>query len=162
MTVTAKTLEATAQFLLEQAAKAAAASPNEASLRHELEKALESCCEKIGAPWTPFRLDLTLTGVESKQARFADVAHGALVIEYERPRSLSKGQRMLEHAQEQAEDYARLLADQEGRHAGEYTLVVWDGSHIAYGRLENGKSAWTPLTQFGLAGAKRLLNALAS
>lgn len=162
MPVTAKTLQATAQFLLEQAAKAAAASPNEASLRHELEKALENCCEKIGAPWTPFRLDLTLTGVESKQARFADVAHGALVIEYERPHSLSKGQRMLEHAQEQAEDYARLLADQEGRPAGEYTLVVWDGSHIAYGRLENGKSAWTPLTQFGLAGAKRLLNALAS
>lgn len=155
-------LESAARHLLEQTSKAVANAPNEASLRHELEKALEKCCQHIGATWTPFRLDLALTGVESKQARYADVAHGAVVIEYERPNSLARGQRQLRHAQGQAEGYARLLAVQEGRLAGDYSLVVWDGSHISFGRLVNGSSTWSPLAQFGLAGAKQLLNALAS
>lgn len=162
MTVPPKTLETTAQLLLESAAKAAAGAPNEASLRHELEKALEACCERIGAPWTPFRLDLTVTGVESKSPRYADVAHGAVVIEYERPYSLAKGSSALQHAQAQSEEYARLLADQEGRLAGDYVLIVWDGSHIAFGHLENGSASWSALTQFGLASSKRLLTALAS
>lgn len=153
-------IDATARFLLERTFKAASAAPNESSLRHELETALEACCARIGAPWTPFRLDLTVTGVESGHARYVDVAHGAVIIEYERPNSLAKSQRLLDHAQQQAEGYGRLLSDQEGRSAGEYTLVVWDGSHIAFGRLENGRSAWSPLTQFGTASAKRLLGAL--
>ncbi|MBL9180452.1 MAG: N-6 DNA methylase [Verrucomicrobiaceae bacterium] len=158
----AKNIELSAQHLLKQTLKAAASATNEASLRHELEKALETCCAQLSVAWTPFRLDLALTGTESKQARYADVAHGAVVIEYERPNSLAKGRRQLLHAQQQAEDYARLLAVQEGRMAGDYALVVWDGSHIAFGRLDNGSSKWEPLTQFGIAGAKRLLGALAS
>lgn len=157
-----KNLETTAHYLLKQALKATTSAPNEASLRHELEKALETCCEQLGVAWTPFRLDLALTGVESRQARYADVAHGAVVIEYERPNSLGKGRRQLLHAQQQAEEYARLLAAQEGRMAGDYALVVWDGSHIAFGRLDSGSARWDPLTQLGLAGAKRLLGALAS
>lgn len=161
MPASLQSLDDAAQLLLKKVSKATAGSPNEASLRHELETALEDCCKRIGVPWTPFRLDLTLTGVESRQPRFADVAHGAVIIEYERPYSLSKGQRNLDHAKEQAEEYARLLADQEGRPPGEYVLVVWDGSHIAFGHLENGGSSWSSLTQFGIAGAKRLLNALA-
>jgi hypothetical protein len=159
---TSRNLETVAQHLLKQALRATTSAPNEASLRHELEKALETCCEQLGVAWTPFRLDLALTGVESKQARYADVAHGAVVIEYERPNSLAKGRRQLLHAQKQTDDYARLLAAHEGRMAGDYVLVVWDGSHIAFGRLDNGTSKWEPLTQFGLASAKRLLGALAS
>lgn len=155
-------LEPTAQLLLEKALVATAGSPNESSLRHELEKALEECCAALEIPWTPFRLDLALTGVEKKQKRFADVAHGAVVIEYERPGSLSRGRSMASHAQEQAEGYARLLSAQEGRPEGEYTLVIWDGSHIAFGRLENGSAAWSALTPFGKAGASRLLTALST
>lgn len=158
----ANKLDHTAQHLLKQTLKATASAPNEASLRHELEKALETCCGQLDIAWTPFRLDLALTGIESKQTRYADVAHGAVVIEYERPNSLGKSQRQLQHAQQQAEDYAMLLAAQEGRMAGDYTLVVWDGSYIAFGRLDNRSSKWDPLTQFGFAGAKRLLGALGS
>ena len=162
MPPTAIPLDLTAQFLLKQTLKATANAPNEASLRHELEKALEACCGQLGVAWTPFRLDLTLTGIESKQIRYADVAHGAVVIEYERPNSIGKGKRQLQHAQLQAEEYASLLAAQEGRMAGDYSLVVWDGAHIAFGRLNNKSSTWDPLTQFGFASAKRLLGALAS
>lgn len=153
-------LDDIAHDLLAGVTAAAAGAPNEASLRHELEKALEQACRKLGTPWTPFRLDLTLPTADPRRKRFVDVAHGAVIIEYEPPRSLARSERAVAHAIAQAEEYARLLAGHEGRSVGDYQLVIWDGSHIAFGGVRNGGPAWSALAGFSMAGAKRLLGAL--
>ena len=149
-----------ARQLLVVATTATAGAPNEANLRHELEKGLEVACRDIGVPWSPFRLDLTLQTSDPRRKRFADVAHGAVIIEYEPPKSLSGSERATTHAKEQAEEYARLLSAEEGRQVSDYQLVIWDGSHIAFGEVQNGGASWSSLTSFGMAGAKRLLGAL--
>jgi hypothetical protein len=155
-----ETLDAAARDLLAATSAATASAPNEASLRHELENALQAACQGLNVPWTPFRLDLTLPTTAPRRKRFADVAHGAVVIEYEPPRSLAGSGRATTHAQSQADEYARLLAGEEGRRVSDYRLVIWDGSHIAFGEIQNGGGVWSSLTHFGMAGAKRLLTAL--
>ena len=155
-----ESLDEIARQLLAAATSATVGAPNEASLRHELEKALEVACREIGVPWSPFRLDLTLPTSDPRRKRFADVAHGGVIIEYEPPQSLAGGERATAHAKSQAEEYARLLADEEGRKVSDYQLVIWDGSHIAFGEAQNDGPRWSTLTSFGMAGAKRLLGAL--
>ena len=155
-----RSLDDIARQLLSVAATATASSPNETNLRHELEKALEVACHDIGVPWSPFRLDLTLQTSDPRRKRFADVAHGAVIIEYEPPKSLGGSERATAHAKGQAEEYARLLSAEEGRPVSDYQLVIWDGSHIAFGEVQNGGASWSSLTGFGMAGAKRLLGAL--
>jgi hypothetical protein len=155
-----QSLDDIARQLLIAAAAATASAPNEASLRHELEKALEKACVEIGVAWSPFRLDLTLPTSDPRRKRFADVAHGAVIIEYEPPRSLAGSDSATAHAKDQAEEYARLLSAEEGRAVSDYQLVIWDGSHIAFGEVQNGGGHWSSLTSFGTAGAKRLLGAL--
>jgi hypothetical protein len=154
-------LDDVARKLLAAATEATASAPNEASLRHELENALEMACRALEIPWTPFRLDLTLPTSDPRRKRFADVAHGAILIEYEPPRSLSGSGTSVAHAKSQAEEYVRLLCSEEGRLVGDYQMVIWDGSHIAFGEVRNGGPDWSPLTGFGMAGAKRLVSALA-
>ncbi|MCU0783694.1 MAG: N-6 DNA methylase [Verrucomicrobia bacterium] len=149
-----------ARKLLVATTAATAGAPNEASLRHELEKALEQACREMGVAWSPFRLDLTLPTSDPRRKRFADVAHGAVVIEYEPPQSLAGSEKATAHAKSQAEEYARLLSAEEGRAVSDYQLVIWDGSHIAFGEVQNGGASWSSLTSFGMAGAKRLLGAL--
>jgi len=127
-----------ARALLAAATEATASAPNEASLRHELENALEKACREMGVPWTPFRLDLTLHTSDPRRMRFADVAHGAVIIEYEPPRSLLGSEKSIAHAKSQAEEYARLLCLEEGRPVSDYQMVIWDGSHIAFGEVRNG------------------------
>jgi len=156
-----QSLDDAARALLTAATEAAASAPNESSLRHELENALEKACRKIGVPWTPFRLDLTLPASDPRRKRFADVAHGVVIIEYEPPRSLGGSEKSLAHAKSQAEEYARLLCREEGRRVSDYQMVIWDGSHIAFGKVPNGRPHWTALTGFSMAGAERLLAALA-
>ncbi len=68
-----------AQRLVAAAAIATAGAPNEASLRQELESSLRQSSEVLGISWTPFRLDLTLR--TDRRAIYADVAHGAVVID---------------------------------------------------------------------------------
>lgn len=155
-----KSLEDIARQLLVVATAATASAPNETNLRHELEKALEVACHDLGVPWSPFRLDLTLQTSDPRRKRYADVAHGAVVIEYEPPKSLGRSEKATTHAQGQAEEYARLLSGEEGRPVSDYQLVIWDGSHIAFGEVQNGGTNWSSLTGFGMAGAKRLLGAL--
>ncbi len=143
--------------LVEAAGTVTAGSPNEANLRHGLENALEVACRAIGAPWTPFRLDLALRS-SGKNIRFADVAHGAVLIEYEASRSFrGREGRQLQHARHQAEEYAEYLAPHEGRPLPAYQLVVWDGSHIAFGRHTSSGPQWDPLEVFEVAAATRLL-----
>ena len=107
--------EDTARKLLSAAVAATAGSPNESSLRHELENALEKACGEMGVAWSPFRLGLTLQTSDPRRKRFADVAHGAIIIEYESPQSLLGSEKAIAHAKEQAEEYAGLLSGEEGR-----------------------------------------------
>ena len=147
-----------------QAAEVTAASPNESSLRHELEKCLEAGVVALDGPWTPFRLDLTLRGSGGTGVKgFADVAHGAVVIEYEPPRSFSgRSGANLRHAQKQAEEYSLWLSQEEGRSIADYVLVAWDGAHISFGRQQVDGSQWIALAPFNTDGAERLLRHLVS
>jgi hypothetical protein len=147
--------------LAARASQATAGAPNETSLMHELEKELERSCSALDIPWTPFRLDVTLHGAGF--TRFADVAHGAVVIEYEPPRTF--GGRLgarLEHARAQACEYGELLAAMEGRDRQEYVLVAWDGAHIDFGRLVDAHARWQGPVPFTASTAERLLRHLAS
>ena len=139
---------------------ASEAAKNEAQLRHELESALKAACEEMCISWTPFQLERTLK-TTGKPAKFADVAHGAVIIEYEPPKSFSGrvGSKAL-HARCQAEEYAVLISAEEGRSLCEYVLVIWDGSHISFGQYCGDTAVWEELLHFDLNVAKRLLASL--
>ncbi len=149
-----------AKELVTKALRAAASAGNETQLRHEIEKVLETACAILSVPWTPFQLDRSLRGNASK-IRFVDVAHGAVVIEYEPPQSFGGmiGAK-LKHARQQVEEYAQLLAEEEGRPLHEYVLVAWDGSHINFGRLVADARIWETLMPFDQHAATRLLTEL--
>lgn len=136
------------------------ASKNEAQLRHELENALEAACMAESIPWTPFQLERALKEA-GKPTKFADVAHGAVIIEYEPPKSFSgrAGSKAV-HARKQAEEYAVLISAEEGRHLSKYVLVAWDGSHICYGRFEDTGPVWEDVVLFDANCADRLLTVL--
>lgn len=136
------------------------AARNEAQLRHELENALKAACEERLIPWTPFQLERALKKA-GKPTKFADVAHGAVIIEYEPPKSFSgRIGSKAKHARRQAEEYVVLISAEEGRDLGEYVLVVWDGSHISFGRYEDFLPIWEELVQFDASAASRLIAAL--
>lgn len=145
--------------LLKSVSAATASSNNETQLRHELENHLEEACRALSIPWTPFQLDRSLkTG---KNTKFVDVAHGAVVIEYEPPKSFAGKQGgKLKHAQLQAEEYAELLATEEGRRIREYVLVAWDGAHISFGRISEGVPTWEPIIPCDSLALERLLSEL--
>lgn len=151
-----------ASGLVTAAATATAGSPNEENLRHELEKALESACGRAGIVWTAYQLERTLRGGDAAKTRFTDVAHGGVVIEYEPPRSFSGGAalRVIAHAQDQANEYAEMLAEEEGRPLDEYSLIVWDGAHISFGRYDGSEFAWEAIGPFAETSATRLLQML--
>ena len=143
--------------LVRTAARVTDAAPNEEVLRHELEIALNSACDKLQIPWTPYQLDRTLFG--DGLVRFADVIHGAVIIEYEPPKSFGarEASSKLAHAREQAEEYAELTCIEEGRDLAEYELVVWDGASISFGRYLDDEFRWSRLTAFDLSAARSLL-----
>jgi hypothetical protein len=136
------------------------ASKNEAQLRHELEKLLEQECLTRSIAWTPFQLERALKSV-GKSTKFADVAHGAIIIEYEPPKSFAgrTGSKAL-HARLQAEEYAELISLEEGRPLEEYILVAWDGAHITFGLHDGTAHKWEPVIVFDSSSAARLLAAL--
>lgn len=149
-----------ASRLASVAAAAAEAAQNEAQLRHELEAALKQACEAKRIPWTPFQLERALKE-SGKPTKFADVAHGAVVIEYEPPKSFAgKANGKARHARTQAEEYAILISAEEGRRLEDYVLVVWDGSHISFGNYIAGEPEWDGVVPFDTAAASRLLDLL--
>lgn len=153
-------LRAHTAAIVSEVRTATAGSPNEASLRHELEAILERHCRALDIPWTPFQLDRAL-GPNGNGVRFVDVAHGAVVIEFEAPSSFGGREgAKLRQAQQQAGEYTRLLQREEGRLLSEYVLVAWDGSHISFGRFDEDQPRWEPLGPFDDASALRLLLAL--
>ena len=148
--------------LVRAVTSATEASKNEAQLRHELEKALEQECLELSIAWTPFQLERALK-VAGKPTKFADVAHGAVIIEYEPPKSFGgrAGSKAL-HARRQAEEYAELISAEEGRPLQEYVLVAWDGSHITFGKHDGAAPQWEPVSAFDQLSAGRLMASLAS
>ncbi len=147
-----------AQAIVSDVHTATAAAANETTLRHELEGILERRCKALGIPWVPYQLDRALYPTDGNGIRFVDVAHGAVIIEYESPGAFGgrEGTR-LRHARHQAEEYALRLHREEGRPLSEYVLVAWDGGHISFGHFEDAKSAWDALTPFSADAALRLL-----
>jgi hypothetical protein len=155
------TVRQAAGRLVPAVATATAASPNEQSLRHEIENRLEAACMTLDIPWTAYQLDRTLRVDKKRAPRFVDVVHGAVVIEYEPP-SCFKGREgvTLNHARGQAEEYTELLSDEEGRALTEYVLVAWDGASISFGRHTGTAFVWEPVEPFERSSAERLLTAL--
>ena len=138
------------------------ASKNEAQLRHELEKALEQECSARSIAWTPFQLERALKAA-GKPTKFADVAHGAVIIEYEPPKSFGgRAGSKAAHARHQAEEYAELISAEEGRPLQEYVLVAWDGSHITFGKYDGAAHQWESMSAFDQLSAGRLMAALES
>lgn len=153
---------ATTTLLVSAVVSAAEISKNEAQLRHELENALEQSCLELSIPWTPFQLERALKAI-GKPTKFADVAHGAVVIEYEPPKSFSgRAGANASHARKQAEEYAELIAAEEGRALQEYVLVAWDGAHITFGHFDGAAATWEDVVPFDRVSADRLLSALKS
>ncbi|MGJ7488764.1 N-6 DNA methylase [Variovorax sp. ZT4R33] len=150
----------TCSSLVSAVLSAAEASRNEAQLRHELENALEQACLAMSIPWTPFQLERALK-TAGKPTKFADVAHGAVIIEYEPPKSFSgRAGSKANHARQQAEEYAELISAEEGRSLLEYVLVAWDGAHITFGRFDGAAAIWEEVVAFNTLSADRLLSAL--
>src|SRR4051812_35729065 len=91
-----------AQKLVEKVVEITDAAGNEANLRHEIEKKLEIICNELGIPWIPFQLERRVSTGKGKGKRFIDVAHGAVIVEYEAPKSFrgTTGSKLL-HAREQ-------------------------------------------------------------
>jgi Putative RNA methylase family UPF0020 len=149
-----------ASRLVTDVARVVEAAPNEQNLRHEIEKLLEAACDRLGIGWTAYQLDRTLT-TDTRRVRFVDVVHGALVIEYERPGCFGgRAGATAAHARAQAEEYAALLAVEEGRTLTGYVLLAWDGASVSFGRYGRGGFEWEPVRPFDLAAAQRLLAVL--
>jgi hypothetical protein len=92
-----------AERLVVEVSSATDASPNEENLRHEIEIHLEQACSRLDIPWTAYQLDRNVQR-SGRPARFVDVVHGAVVIEYEPPRCFRGYEgATLEHARRQAE-----------------------------------------------------------
>jgi len=150
-----------ARRLTDRVAEATASSRNEATLRHQIENALKAESDALGIPWYPLQLDEALAVPSGAGRRFVDVAHGSVVVEYESPRSFSGREgAQVKHAAAQAEEYARLIAAEEGRGLGEYSLLIWDGAHIAFGRLDEETAVWERLVPFTRQVALRLIRLL--
>ena len=140
---------------------AADGAGNEANLRHEVELLLRQACQALGIPYVPYQFERALRG-DHRHVAFADVVHGGIIIEYEPPKSFSGGrsQAGLQHAKNQAADYAARMACDEGRSIEEYVLIVWDGTHIAFGTTDGATPSWEPLVAFDDKQASRLLTLL--
>lgn len=150
----------TIKTLVSEALLASNTTASEAPLQMALESALEIACKEAGAPWLPYNIEVALKNARGK-TQFADAIHGAVVIEYEAPKSF-KGQANARYKEacRQAEDYSQLLSRKEGRPLGDYQLVVWDGETISFGSLSGAAAAWESPVQFDAKNAKRLLQAI--
>jgi hypothetical protein len=147
----------TTSRLASAATAAAESAQNEAQLRHELEVILRQACHERGIAWTPFQLERALKE-KGKPTKFADVAHGAVIIEYEPPKSFNaKTNAKAKHARNQAEEYAVLISKEEGRSLCDYSLVIWDGSHISFGNYVDNAPQWNDVIPFDSTAADRLL-----
>lgn len=134
------------------------ASGNETNLRHEIEHLLQRECQNLSIPYVPYQLERPIRAGR-RHPIYADVVHGGVIIEYESPRSFSSGgaSAKIQNAKKQAEQYAKHMVLEEGRPIHQYSLVIWDGSHIAFGTVEETGPLWGSLGQFDHTYAEHLL-----
>ncbi len=147
--------------LVEETAEATNGSQNEAQLQLKIEQSLKSLSQNLNSAWKPCPIQRR---VEKSPGRYqwVDSAHGAVVIEYEPPKSFkNKNNAKCKHAKTQAEDYALLLHRDEGRELTDYTMVAWDGESITFGTYDSdGNPSWETVQQFDKKAANRLVQEL--
>ena len=147
-----------ANVLATRVSEATALASNELQLQHAVEGYLETACQLLGLPWAPFSINVSLRGQGGKRTRFSDAVHGAVIIEYKKPGGFrGREGHLFGVAKKEAQDYAALMQGQEGRDIDEYILVAWDGSHICFGKMDNGAWQWENLVGFDQTQAHRLL-----
>ena len=138
--------------------EAARVSANEEQLKINAEKILEGLCHERGIFWNSYTYEHSF---DSGRRRI-DAVHGSTVIEYEPPRSFGGVENaQLIHARGQAEEYAALLSEEEGRQVGRYSLVAWDGETITFGRPVDDGFVWEPARSFDNLCLNRLLTLIA-
>ena len=147
-----------AERLAAAVAVATTSSDNESTLRHEIEQLLKRECIALSIPHLPYQLERKL-GRQQKRPVFADVVHGEIIIEYKSPRLFKAGHASTKvgKAKEQVKEYAELMANEEGREISDYTLVIWDGTHIAFGNVDGEVGNWGELFAFQTTQAHHLL-----
>ncbi len=130
------------------------AAQNEEQLKIEVEGILKSLCENNGIFWNPYTYERSF-----RSGKFRlDAVHGSTIIEYEPPKSFARMEgAQLRHARRQAEDYCGLLAAEEGRRNGAYTLVAWDGETVSFGDAREGEYFWDEPRLFDATCLYRLL-----
>ena len=136
-------------------------SQNEAQLQQAIEQSFKELSIKLDHSWKPCPIERRVTNTKGKY-KWVDSAHGAVIIEYESPKSFNKkNNAKCKHAKAQAEEYAELLHRDEGRELSDYTMIAWDGESIAFGRYNsNRKPEWETLQRFDEKAANRLIKEL--
>ena len=153
-------LTSQAAELARQVSFATTGTSNEFQLHQAIEGYLEQACKELGISWVAFSVNVSLIGSD-KQRRFADAVHGAVIIEYKRPKSFrGRDGNVLQEAKAQAEEYAKLMEAEEGRSIEKYVLIAWDGGHINFGQIIDGRGQWESLQDFNSTQAQGLLKLL--
>lgn len=135
--------------------EAANASNNEEQFKINAERVIEELCTKLNIFWNPYTYEHRLTLNNHR----IDAVHGSTIIEYEPPRSFNNSENaQLRHARKQAEEYANLLSQEEGRPINRYSLVAWDGETITFGYISNNKFIWEPARPLDGLCLNRLLS----
>ena len=136
---------------------AADASGNEDNLEREAELSLRSECHIVGFLHLPYQFENAQRD-DNKRIAVADCVHGDVVEEYEPPKLFSAGntQSKVEYATGQSLNYTKLMARDEGRPIGEYVVIVWDGTQIAFGTTASHAAQCERLVPFDARQAARL------
>lgn len=137
---------------------AAHVSENEEQFKIKAEGILERLCESRGVFWNSYTYEHSFKSA----GRRVDAVHGSTIIEYEPPCSFNSTENsQLRHARKQAEEYAELLSEEEGRDIGKYSLVAWDGETITFGCTSGNQFIWEPARAFDGLCLNRLLTLIA-
>ena len=133
---------------------AAQNSENEEQFKIKAEGILEYLCKSDGVFWNSYTYEHSLLSGKKR----IDAVHGSTIIEYEPPCSFNTSENArLRHACKQAEEYAVLLSEEEGRDIGKYSLVAWDGVTITFGWASGGQFTWESARPFDENCLNRLL-----
>lgn len=129
-------------------------SANEEQFKISSEDILKTLCNLCEIQWNPYSYELSF----KSGSRRLDAVHGTTIIEYEPPRSFACSENaQLRHARLQAEEYATLLAEEEGRSISAYCLVAWDGETITFGHFDGEKFVWESARKFDEICLRRLI-----
>ena len=133
-------------------------SANEEQFKIGSEDILKTLCDLGEIQWNPYSYELSFKA----GSRRLDAVHGTTIIEYEPPKSFACSENaQLRHARLQAEEYASLLSEEEGRAISAYCLVAWDGESITFGHSNGENFIWEPVRKFNEACLQRLIAMIA-